>query len=119
MILQNYLDEHSESVDLRELISRSFVHNERQSQESPNFSFSRERNKSEEVLEFPPVQRVVTLNDLAPSTQRHLTATPPSLPPRTPKSKAKSGNQHSEIPENNFFTFTPTEERKRERKPQY
>ena len=70
-------------------------------------------------MEFPPVQRVVTLNDLAPSTQRHLSATPPSLPPRTPKSKAKSGNQHSEIPENNFFTFTPTEERKRERKQQY
>lgn len=52
------------------------------------------------------VQRVITLNDLAPSTQRQMSGTPSPLPPRTPKNKSR-GKKDGKDKE--FLTLTPKE----------
>ena len=102
------LGEENRNIDLVELIEKAYNLPEKNQENSPIFSFSPAQVESEEILEFPNVQRVITLNDLAPSTQRHLSETPPSLPPRSPKSKGKKGQKKAE--EKKLFVLTPQKE---------
>jgi hypothetical protein len=103
-LLRSIVGQEGPELDLKELIHRAASQLEERKTESPAFSFSPLREHSEERLEFPDVQRIITLNDLAPSTQRHLSASPPSLPPRTPKSQSRPQKQKP------CLTLTPEEE---------
>jgi hypothetical protein len=54
---------------------------------SHEYTFSPNREESDDSVHFPVLKKIITLNDLAPSTQKEITFSPVSLPPRTPKPK--------------------------------
>ena len=58
------------------------------------------------------MQKVITMNDVFPSSQRNIPAIPSSLPPRSPSSKTSKNKEN--IPKNQYLCLTPDSNEKEE-----